>query len=65
MNFYQILSTNSLSKCMEISLKNLSVDIGSLKAQHTCFHSPYCKLQILILFLLIYGQHVHARAINC
>ena len=25
----QILSTNSLSKCMEISLENLYVDIGA------------------------------------
>ena len=48
MIFYQILSTNSLSKCMEISFENLSVDIGSLKAQHSSFHSPFCKLQILI-----------------
>ena len=38
------------SKCMEISFENLSVDIGSLKAQHPCFHSPYHKLQILIFF---------------
>ena len=26
---YQILSTNSLRKCMEISLENLYVDIGT------------------------------------
>ena len=50
MIFYQILSTNSLSKCMEISFENLSVDIESLKAQHSSFHSPFCKLQILIFF---------------
>ena len=48
--FYQILSTNSLSKCMKISFENLSVDIGSLKVQHPCFHSPFCKLQILFFF---------------
>ena len=38
------------SKCMENSFENLSVDIGSLKSQHPCFHSPYRKLQILIFF---------------
>ena len=27
--FYQILSTNSLRKCIEISLENLYVDIGT------------------------------------
>ena len=27
--FYQILSTNSLRKCMEISLENFYVDIGA------------------------------------
>ena len=27
--FYQILSTNSLRKCIEISLENLYVDIGA------------------------------------
>ena len=27
--FYQILSTNSLRKCTEISLENLYVDIGA------------------------------------
>ena len=27
--FYQILSTNSLQKCMEISLENLYEDIGA------------------------------------
>ena len=27
--FYQILSTNSLRKCMETSLRNLYVDIGA------------------------------------
>ena len=27
--FCQILSTNSLSKCMEISLENLNLDIGA------------------------------------
>ena len=27
--FYQILSTNFLRKCMEISLENLYVDIGN------------------------------------
>ena len=27
--FYQILSTNSLRKCMEISLENLYVDTGA------------------------------------
>ena len=27
--FYQILSTHSLRKCIEISLENLYVDIGS------------------------------------
>ena len=27
--FYQILSINSLRKCMEISLENLYVDIGA------------------------------------
>ena len=27
--FYQILSTNSLRKCMEISLENFYVDIGN------------------------------------
>ena len=26
--FYQILSTNSLKKCMEINLENLQLDIG-------------------------------------
>ena len=29
--FYQILSSNSLRKCMEIGLKNLNVDIGGLR----------------------------------
>ena len=28
--FYQILSTNSSRKCMEISLENLYVDIGTV-----------------------------------
>ena len=27
--FYQILSTNSLRKCMDISLENFYVDIGN------------------------------------
>ena len=27
--FYQILSTNSLKKCMETSLRNLYMDIGA------------------------------------
>ena len=27
--FYQILSTNPVRKCMEISLENLYVDIGA------------------------------------
>ena len=27
--FYEILSTNSLRKCMETSLRNLYVDIGA------------------------------------
>ena len=27
--FYQILSTNSVKKCIEISLENLFVDIGA------------------------------------
>ena len=27
--FYQILSTNSLRKCMENSLENLYVDVGA------------------------------------
>ena len=31
--FYQILSTNSLRKCMEISLENLYVDIGAKKVK--------------------------------
>ena len=30
----QILSTNSLSKCMEISLENLYVDIGAYRVYH-------------------------------
>ena len=32
--FYQILSTNSLRKCMEISLENLYVDIGAKKVKN-------------------------------
>ena len=40
------------------------MDIGSLKALHHFFHSRDCKLQILIFFFFIYGQHVHAWAIN-
>ena len=28
-DLYQILSTNSLRKCMEISLENLYVDLGA------------------------------------
>ena len=31
--FDQILSTNSLRKCMEISLENLYVDIGAKKVK--------------------------------
>ena len=33
--FYQILSTNSLRKCMEISLENSYVDIGAKKVRNT------------------------------
>ena len=29
LNFYQILSTSSLRKCIEISLENFYVDIGN------------------------------------
>ena len=29
LNFYQILSTNFLRKCIEISLENFYVDIGN------------------------------------
>ena len=39
--FYQILSTNSLAKCMEISLKNLYGDIGAkIKVQ---WFVPVCR----------------------
>ena len=31
--FYQILSTNSLRKCIEISLENLYVDIGAKRVK--------------------------------
>ena len=31
--FYQILSTNSSRKCMEISLENLYVDIGTSRVK--------------------------------
>ena len=31
--FYQILSTNSLRKCMEISREKLYVDIGATKVK--------------------------------
>ena len=31
--FYQILSTNSLRKCVDISLENLYVDIGDLRVK--------------------------------
>ena len=33
LTFYQILSTNSLRKCTEISLENLYVDIGAKKVK--------------------------------
>ena len=31
--FYQILSTNSLRKCVDISLENLYMDIGDLRVK--------------------------------
>ena len=40
--FYQILSTNSLTKCMEISLENLYVDIG-MKELSLSFITSVCR----------------------
>ena len=35
MIFYQILSTKSWSKCMEISLENLNLDTGAFSSDGT------------------------------
>ena len=43
LDHYQILSTHSLTKCMEISLENFYVDIGALKVSDYS-KSPGSKL---------------------
>ena len=42
MIFYDILSTNSLRKCLEISLENLYVDIGACRVNCFTFTVSYC-----------------------
>ena len=37
----QILSTNSLKKCMEISLEDLYLDIGALRVKEVLLHLPW------------------------
>ena len=42
--FFQILSTNSLRKCVDISLENLYMDIGDLRVKgETAFESCLYK----------------------
>ena len=46
--FYQILSTDSFSKCIKISLENLYVDIGAKRINETSLadisHTFVCSL---------------------
>ena len=48
--FYQILSTYSLTKCMEISLENLYVDIG-MKELSLSFIMTVCTQYKLFSFM--------------
>ena len=58
--FYQILSTNSLRKCMEISLENLYVDIGAkkVKKESTSTWSNF-DFQWTKLLHQNYLKHIH------
>ena len=45
--FYQILSSNSLRTCIEISLENLSLDIRGLRVRQNLLKQETWKLAIL------------------
>ena len=52
--FKQILSTNSLRKCMEISLENLDVDTGALRV----ISSMQRKSVLRLVFRVSCSYHV-------
>ena len=51
--FYQILSTYSLRKCMEISLENLYVDIG-VKELSLSFITTVCRQYKFFSFVRLF-----------
>ena len=52
MSLYEILSANCVRKCMEISLKNLYVDVGDRRVNSlTCEYLGVGPLGQLILLL--------------